>query len=136
MYFLADIQRCIHRNALWSYLDIYISQNIRLWRVILSPNFKQLYRLKILNFLIWKFKSIILIFLLFFAWVVKSSAFCTHLILFQRVEICTWIAIWSKNVTQTIQPFQNSISSVQKALNLTTPVTNRMKIRMIDLNDN
>jgi hypothetical protein len=41
---------------------------------------------KLINFLIQKLRSITLIFLLFFAGIVKSSAFCTLLLLFQRVE--------------------------------------------------
>ena len=38
------------------------------------------------------------------------------------------------NVTQMIQPFGNSINSVEKALDLTTPAKNRAKISIIDLN--
>ena len=38
-------------------------------------------------------------------------------------------------MTQTIQPFRNSISSVQKALNLTTPAEmEERKTNIIDLN--
>jgi hypothetical protein len=46
----------------------------------------------------------------------------------------TWIAIWRKKLTQMIQPFGNSINSVQKAVDLTTPAKNRAKISVIDLN--
>ena len=59
-----------------SYLDIYISQNIRLCKC----NFEG-------KFLIWKFRFIILIFLLFVAEFVKSTAFCTLMLLFQRVDM-------------------------------------------------
>ena len=67
-----------------SLLDIYISQKTRL---NLEDQFQTSLEAKLINFLIWKFRSIILIFLLFFAVVVKSSAFCTMLQLFQRVEV-------------------------------------------------
>ena len=60
-----------------SYLNIYISQKIRLCVVDLEGQFQTTLQAKDINFLIWKFRSIILIFLLFFAGVVKSSAFCT-----------------------------------------------------------
>ena len=55
--------------------------------VNLEDQFQTCLVAKLINFLIWKFRSIILIFLLFFAGVVKSSAFCTLLLLFQRVEV-------------------------------------------------
>ena len=70
-----------------SLLDIYISQKTRLCVVNLEDQFQMSLEAKLINFLIWKFKSIILIFLLFFAVVVKSGAFCTLLLLFQRVEV-------------------------------------------------
>ena len=70
-----------------SHLDIYISQKTRLCVVNLEDQFQMSLEAKLINFLIWKFKSIILIFLLFFAVVVKSGAFCTLLLLFQRVEV-------------------------------------------------
>ena len=47
---------------------------------------------------------------------------------------CTWIAIWCKGVIQMIHPFGNSISSVQKPLDLTTPAKYRRKMRIINLN--
>ena len=37
-------------------------------------------------------------------------------------------------MTQTFQPFLNSIDSVQKALDLTIPAKNRRKTSTIDLN--
>ena len=70
-----------------SLLDIYISQKTKLCVVNLEDQFQMSLEAKLINFLIWKFKSIILIFLLFFAVVVKSGAFCTLLLLFQRVEV-------------------------------------------------
>ena len=70
-----------------NYLNIYISRKIRLCVVDLEGQFQTTLPAKPINFSIWKFRSIILIFLLFFAGVVKSSAFCTLLMLFQRVEI-------------------------------------------------
>ena len=70
-----------------SLLDVYISQKTRLCAVNLEDQFQTCLVAKLINFLIWKFKSIILIFLLILAGVVKSSAFCTLLLLFQRVEV-------------------------------------------------
>ena len=70
-----------------SYLDIYISQKIRLFVVDLEEvKFQTNLQAKLINFLVWKFKSIIWIFLLFFAEFVKSTAFYTLLLLFQRVD--------------------------------------------------
>ena len=85
-----------------SYFNIYISWKIRLCVVDLEGQFQTTLQAKDINFLIWKFRSIILIFLLFFAGVVKSSAFCTLLMLFQRVEILelqfdakTWLKLFN-----------------------------------------
>ena len=47
--------------------------------------------------------------------------------LFQRVEIL------ELQFDAMIQPFGNSINSVQKALDLTTPAKNRRKMRIIEL---
>ena len=76
-----------------SYLDIYISRKIRLCVVDLEGKFQTNLQAKLLNFLVWKFRSIILNFLLFFAGFVKSSAFCTLSLLFQRIEI---FELWPK----------------------------------------
>ena len=69
-----------------SHLDIYISQKTRPCVVDLEGQFQTSLEAKLSNFLIQKLRSIILIFLLFFAGIVKFSAFCTLLLLFQRVE--------------------------------------------------
>ena len=45
-----------------SYLDIYISQKIRLCVVDLEGKFQTNLQAKLLNFLVWKFKSIILLY--------------------------------------------------------------------------
>ena len=45
--------------------------------VNLEGQFKTTLQVIILNFLIWKFRPIIFIFLLFFAGIAKSTAFCT-----------------------------------------------------------
>ena len=75
-----------------SYLDIYISQKIRLCVVDLEGKFQTNLQAKLLDFFVWKFRSIILIFLLFFfAEFVKSTAFYKLLLLFQRV------VFWCKN---------------------------------------
>ena len=65
-----------------SYLDIYISRKIRLCVVDLEDKFQTSLEAKLINFLTWKFISITLIFLLFFAEFVKSTAFYTLLLLF------------------------------------------------------
>ena len=70
-----------------SYLDIYISQNIRLCKCDFEGKFQTILQAKGINFFIWKFRFIILIFLLVFAEFVKSTAFCTLLLLFQRVDM-------------------------------------------------
>ena len=72
-------------NAHYSHLDNYISQKTRLCVVNLEGQFQtSLNEAKLIIFLIWKFRSIILIFLLFFAGIVKSNAFWTLLLLFQK----------------------------------------------------
>ena len=76
-----------HTAVHCSLLDVYISQKTRLCAVNLEDQFQTCLVAKLINFLIWKFRSIILIFLLFFAGIVKSIAFCTLLLLFQRVEV-------------------------------------------------
>ena len=80
-------RECTCLNAHCSYLNIYISWKIRLCLVDLEGQVQVNFLTKPIISFIWKFKSIILIFALFFAGVVKSSAFCTLLMLFPRVEI-------------------------------------------------
>ena len=67
-----------------SYLNIYVSRKIRLCLVDLEDQFQTTLQVKGINFSIWKFRYIILIFLLFFAGIVKFSAFCTSLMLFPK----------------------------------------------------
>ena len=102
--YLAMICR-FSRSPHCSYLDIYISLKIRLCVVNLEGNFQTNLQAKLLNFLVWKFRSIILNFPLFFAGFVKSSAFCNLSLLFQRVKIFElWFVIRSKNATDTYWP--------------------------------
>ena len=64
----------LHQTTLHcSYLDIYISRKIRLCVIDFELA-------KLINFLVWKFKSIIPIFLLIFEEFVKSTAFYTFLV--------------------------------------------------------
>ena len=64
----------LHQTALHcSFLDIYISRKIRLCVIDFELA-------KLINFLVWKFKSIIPIFLLIFEEFVKSTAFYTFLV--------------------------------------------------------
>ena len=67
-----------------SYLNIYISRKIRLCGVDLEGQFHTTLLANDIIFLIWNLRSIILIFLLFFAGVVKSTVFCTLLMLFPK----------------------------------------------------
>ena len=76
------IQILMSTNTHCSYLDIYISQNIRLWKGDFEGKFQPNLQAKAINFFIWKFRFILLIFLLFFAEFVKSTAFYTLLLLF------------------------------------------------------
>ena len=86
------LHKCFFEKLGWTYnsathcshLDIYISQKTRLCVVNLEGQFQTSLEAKLINFLIWKFRSIILIFLLFFAGIVKSSAFWTLSMLFQK----------------------------------------------------
>ena len=81
------MHQCCNTKAHCSLLDIYISQKTRLCVVNLEDQFQTCLEAKLINFLIWKFRSIILIFLLFFAGVVKSSAFCKLLLLLLTVDV-------------------------------------------------
>ena len=70
-----------------SNLNIYTSPKIRLSLVDLEGQVQVNFLTKPIILFIWKFKSKMLIFALFFAGVVKSSTFCTLLMLFPIVEI-------------------------------------------------
>jgi hypothetical protein len=70
-----------------NYLDIHISQKIRLFKGDFEDKFQFNLQAKSITFLGWKFRSITIIFLLFFAEFVKSTAFYTLLVLFQRVDM-------------------------------------------------
>ena len=88
----------------WTLLSLYFpwnepSHTVAIWiftfhekpgcvQLIWKANFKPILQAKLLNFLVWKFRSITPNFLLFFAEFVKSSAFYSMLLLlFQRVDI-------------------------------------------------
>ena len=60
---------------------------IRLCNGDFEGRFQTSLQTRIMIIFIWKFISIIPIFLLFFAGVVKSTAFCTLLLLFQWVDM-------------------------------------------------
>ena len=68
----------------YSLLDIYISQK-KTWLCVvnLEEQFQTCVEAKLINFFYLKIQ----IFFLFLAGVVKSSAFCTLLLIFQRVEV-------------------------------------------------
>ena len=65
-----------------------------------------------MNFFVWKFKSITLIFLLFFARIVKSTAFCTLLLLSQNGWNCE-VVFLRKNPTGIFQLIFLQIVNVQ-----------------------
>ena len=77
----------LHTYSHCSYLDIYISRKIRLCVVDFEGKFQANLQAKLFISLVWKFNSIIIIFLLFIAEFVKYSAFYTLMLLFQRVDI-------------------------------------------------
>ena len=66
------------------YLVIWMSQKNRLFEGDFEGKFQTSIQASITNFLIWKNRSIVLIFLLFFVGDVKSTAFRTHLVLFKN----------------------------------------------------
>ena len=68
----------------------------------LKGQFQTSLQVKVIIFLNWKFRSIILIFFLFFAGIVKSSAFCTLLLLFQKGWY-VWVTFFHQIATQTCQ---------------------------------
>ena len=70
-----------------SYLNIYISQKIRLCAVDLKGKFQTNLQAKSITFFVWKFRFFVLIFLLFFEEFVKSTAFYKLLRLFQSVDM-------------------------------------------------
>ena len=74
----------LNHIARFTYLAIYISQKIRLCLVDFEDQFQTSLQAESINFLNAKFKSIILIFLLFFAGIVKSTGLCTLSLLFQK----------------------------------------------------
>ena len=96
-----------------SYLDIYISQNIRLCKGDFEGKFQTILQAKGINFFIWKFTFIILIFLLVFAEFVKSTAFYTLLLIFQRVDISK---LWflHQNAIQACQLFEIAATVCKK----------------------
>ena len=122
-------------SAHCNYLNMYISQKIRLRVFDLEDQFQTTLQAKDIKFMIWKFNSITYLFSFSFYFLQKFQIQC-FLHTFDAIPKSwnTWIAIWRKNVTQMIQPFGNSINSVQKALDLTTPAKNRAKMSIIDLN--
>ena len=109
-----------------SYLEIYISQKIRLCVVDFEGEFQTSLQAETINFLTWKFRSTILSFLIFFARIFKSTAFL-HTVTAVPMSWNIGVVIWHKNMTQIDQPFWNSSDSVQKAVDLTIPAKNRRK---------
>ena len=118
-----------------SYLAIYISQKIRLCVVDFEGQFQTSLQAESINFLISKFKSIIPIFLLFFAGIVKSTAFCTlsHFTAIPK-RLIYLSHVFVSNHNSNISTPWNSSDNVQKAVDLTTPAKNRRNMSIKDLN--
>ena len=120
--------------AHYSYLDIYISQKIRFCVVDLEGKFQTNLQAKLLNFLVWKFRSIICTHF--------SSIFCRscqiQCFLHTVAAILRWSIhvsrIYASNHNWNISTLWNSSDSVEKTLNLTNPTKNRRKLSIIDLN--
>ena len=73
-----------------SYLDIYISQKIRLCVVDLEGKFQTIHlQAKLHIFLVWKFRSVILNFLIFLQDLSNSSAYC-NLSLSKELKYLNW----------------------------------------------
>ena len=102
--------KAMHTVAIWTFTFHKISGFVR---VILKANFKQFCRPKVSIFFIWKFTFIILIFLLVFAEFVKSTAFYTLLLIFQRVDISN---LWflHQNAIQACQLFEIAATVCKK----------------------
>ena len=70
----------------------------------LEEKFQTNLQVKPITFLVWKFKSIVLIFLVFFAEFFKSTAFQKLLLLFQRIDMFE-LQFDAKITNQTSQLF-------------------------------
>ena len=80
------------------------SQKIRLCVVNFEGQFQIHLQAESINFWTWKFRSIMVVFLLFFAGFVKSSAFCTQLMLFPKGWII-WVTFLRQIAIQVFQLF-------------------------------
>ena len=116
--------------AIWTFTFHKISGFVGM---ILKANFKQLYsptaqRYQFFDLKIQKYYSH------FPSIVVKSNAFFTLLMLLLK-RLNHLSHIFAPNCNSSISTLRNSINSVQKALDLTTPAKNRRKMTIIiDLN--
>ena len=114
-----------------SYLDIYISQNIRLCKGDFEGQFQTSLQARIIIFV--PENSYLLYPFSFYFLHELSNPLLFALVAATPMSWHVWVAIWWKNVTQTYQPFWNSSNSVQKAVNLTTPAKNRRKMSLRNL---
>ena len=115
-----------------SYLDIYILPKIRLCVDDLEGKFQINLQAKSITFLVWKFRFIILIFLLFFAGFVKSTAFYKLLRLFQRVDMFE-LQFDAKITIQICQLFGIAATVCKKQLIWQILQKNRKKMNVIYL---
>ena len=94
----------VHTVAIWPFT---FHEN-RLFLVDLDGQFQTTLPPKAIKIFIWKFRTIFLIFLLFFAGVVKSSAFCTLLMLFPKGWII-WVTFLRQIAIQLFQLFGSTV---------------------------
>ena len=80
-----------------SYLEIYISLKIRLCLVDFEGKFQTNLQAKLFNFLVWKFKSIMVIFLLFLQ-NLSNRVLCTHCCCYSKE-----LTSWNCNLMQKLQ---------------------------------
>ena len=83
-------------SAHCSYLDIYISQKIRLCKDDFEDKFQFNLQAKSITFLVWKFRFIILSFLLLFCRICQIHCFL-HTVAALPKSWHVWIVIWCKN---------------------------------------
>ena len=119
-----------HTVAIWSFT--FHKKSGFVYLVDFEGQFQTSLKAESIYFLISKFKSIRLIFLLFFAGIVKSTAFCTLWLLFQELKYLDY-NLMQKSQFKHVNSL-NSSNSLSKALDLTNSAKNRRKMSIIDLN--
>ena len=125
--------QCMKTSTYCSHLGIYILQKARLYVVNLESQFQTSLEAKLINLLIWKFRSIIFIFLLFFCRNCQLQCFLHTVHAISKRLKCLSL-VFASNCYLSTSTLWNSSNSVQKALDFTTPAKNWRKMSIIDLN--